>query len=358
MSEKTVFLATPTYPPEIGGASTYYSQITDILKESEEYEPVVLSNYDGDNIIDYDNDEMPVVRICTDDITKIPDVANPLRYAERELGLEPDLIHLHPNLQGIGLLLSGFFPGDIPVVYDCRGSDYTVDNLNTKKIGAYVSSFLSITEEVDEALKSRANVSDDLIFRSPVVIDTENVGRRHSQEPEHFRLVFVSDLHRHKGLPIAIEVIKNLSPKFDIELVIVGDGGDEELARAADEELYNVEYVGRLDHDDALAEMDAANALIAPSGVETGEGPRAILEALELDTPVIATDKAKIKQNVGRAGIIADRDVKSFCHAAHIMINHIDTYESNAKDVSPLSANKEELRNNILESYSLALNSH
>lgn len=357
MSDKTVFLATPTYPPEIGGASTYYSQIADILKESEEYEPVVLSNYDEDNIIDYDEDDMPVIRICTDDITEIPDVANPLRYVDIELGLEPDLLHLHPNLQGIGLILSGFFPGEIPVVYDCRGSDYTVDNLTTKKVGAYVSSFLSITEEVDEALKSRANASEDLIFRSPVIIDTDDVGKRYSQQPDSFRLVFVSDLHRHKGLPIAIEVIKNLSPKFDIELVIVGDGDDEELARAADDELYNVEYVGRLDHEDALAEIDAADALIAPSAIETGEGPRAILEALELDTPVISTDKAKIRDNIGDAGIIADRDVKSFCHAVHIMISYYGTYSSNADDASPLSTSIEQLRTNIMSAYDTALNS-
>lgn len=341
-----VILGAQIYPPEIGGAATYFSQLEEIFRKSSDYEPLVLTEHSQTkDLITYENDT-PIVRVCPPHRTGSPAVNYPLNFIYNELGFIGDVLHIHPHLNGIDFIADAPQGVTPPFVYDYRGISKMIQarEFNSTDVR------LSVSEGVDDALKEEYGEDNTTIYRAPVVVDVSDVGGLHSGEKEKFRCVFVAGLHRHKGLDIAVEAVRKIR---NSELVIIGEGPQEAIARNYSDTMENVKYVGRLSHEDTLREIDEADLFVAPFSLE-GD-PRVILESLLLDTPVVSTDVGTTKERVGNAGIITDRNPSSFRESILEMMNEADEYKTKAAERQPDVATKEELKSNLISAYDHAL---
>ncbi len=101
-------------------------------------------------------------------------------------------------------------------------------------------------------------------------------------------LVYVGRLAPIKNPVGAVEVLSELPSEY--KLSIVGDGDERETVEQAARELgveNRVQVCGTLPHEEALATISAADALVLPSHTESY--PTVVFEALALNTAVFVT---------------------------------------------------------------------
>lgn len=338
---KRIILAAQIYPPEIGGAATYFSQLENIFRGDENYKPLILTeHHPNKDLIEFENDT-PIVRVCPKNRGNKPAVKSPLEYIRKELDFVGDIIHIHPHLNAIKDIFNASDDITPPAIYDYRG----VSNMISSQEYNSTDVCLSVSEGVDEALRDEYN-NNRVIYRAPVVVEATDIGDQHSTENKTFRCIFVAGLHQHKGLDIAVKAVRSIN---NVELVIVGDGPQKNNAQIYDQKYKEVQYLGRLPHSDTLREIDEADVLLAPFSIEAD--PRVVLEALSLDTPVIGTDVGMIKERVQSAGIITERDSYTFQNSILYIRDDFDTYKKRATQREPEVATKTELKSNLTKAY-------
>jgi glycosyltransferase involved in cell wall biosynthesis len=131
------------------------------------------------------------------------------------------------------------------------------------------------------------------------------------QDGEPWRLLYVGQLSRFKGVDFLLRAIAMLDPSLPVELSLAYhvDTEEQELRReAARLGLTGVRFLGARSPGQ-LAELYAlAHLFVLPS--ITGEAlPSVVSEALFVGRPVVATDVAAVKEQVGSFGrIVAPRD--------------------------------------------------
>jgi glycosyltransferase involved in cell wall biosynthesis len=104
-------------------------------------------------------------------------------------------------------------------------------------------------------------------------------------------VLFVGRLHSIKRVEDLIQAVALLRNKFDIGLVIVGDGNERERLVRISNELglgNSTFFVGFLKRSEVFNYMKLANALVLPSDVEGN--PRVLIEAMLCHTPIVATN--------------------------------------------------------------------
>jgi glycosyltransferase involved in cell wall biosynthesis len=112
-------------------------------------------------------------------------------------------------------------------------------------------------------------------------------------------LVCVSRLHEEKGHPYLLEAVAGLRQSgLDAVLLLVGRGPELEMLRGLASRMgieENVRFLGW--RDDALALLAAADVVVHPSLQEAL--PSAVIEAVMLERPVVATDVSGIRDVLG-----------------------------------------------------------
>lgn len=109
-------------------------------------------------------------------------------------------------------------------------------------------------------------------------------------------LVAVSRLHPEKGLPVLLRALAMLPA--DLHLCIVGEGPDRERLQALASELGLAGRTRLLGwRDDALSIVSAADVFVHPSYHEAL--PSAVIEALALGKPIVATDVSGVRDILG-----------------------------------------------------------
>jgi len=109
-------------------------------------------------------------------------------------------------------------------------------------------------------------------------------------------LVTVSRLHPEKGLPILLEALAGLPA--DLQLYLVGTGPDRERLLSLSTQLgvaNRTHLVGW--RDDALSILAAADLVVHPSLHEAL--PSAVIEALALARPIVASDVSGVRDILG-----------------------------------------------------------
>jgi glycosyltransferase involved in cell wall biosynthesis len=115
-------------------------------------------------------------------------------------------------------------------------------------------------------------------------------------------LAFAGRLTRPKALAIALEALEHVD---DVSLVLAGDGEErKELERRAAPLDGRVRFLGALPRAQVLETVAAADALLLSSTWENF--PHAVVEALAVGTPVIATDVGGVAEVVrdGENGLL------------------------------------------------------
>ncbi len=107
--------------------------------------------------------------------------------------------------------------------------------------------------------------------------------------------LFVGRLSPEKGV---LSMIKAWNMLADIPLKIIGDGPLEEQVREAASGNANIQLLGRMPHDAALALMKDASMLIFPSEWYEGFG-RSVIEAFATGLPVVTSNIGSPAELVG-----------------------------------------------------------
>jgi glycosyltransferase involved in cell wall biosynthesis len=129
--------------------------------------------------------------------------------------------------------------------------------------------------------------------------------------PKHgsgHRLLYVGNLIKGKGVHILLEAFASVICEYpDVRLTIVGSGPLElDLKRLADQMGLTpyVDFLGRRKHDELPTIMHEADLFVFPSLSEAT--PRAVLEAMAMELPVVATRVGGIPEMIeeGVTGVL------------------------------------------------------
>jgi glycosyltransferase involved in cell wall biosynthesis len=130
---------------------------------------------------------------------------------------------------------------------------------------------------------------------------------------------YLGRLHPLKGLRVLVEAWQIVAAKVpDATLVIVGDGPEREYLNRAVARRTNAQIIlaGRCHYDEVPAWLDAFDLFVLPSLTEGT--PRALLEAMAMELPVVATNVGDIPHTVRDPStgiIVPPRDAGVLAHA-------------------------------------------
>ncbi len=113
-------------------------------------------------------------------------------------------------------------------------------------------------------------------------------------------LLFIGMLRHYKGLDVLLDAIKN----SNIPVVIAGDGPlrDDLLAHAAQNQLQNVQFVGRISDTDKCALLRLSQAVVLPSNSRAEAYGLSLIEGLMYAKPLISTELGTGTSVVNRDG--------------------------------------------------------
>lgn len=118
--------------------------------------------------------------------------------------------------------------------------------------------------------------------------------------------LFAGRLIEGKGIFVLAEALEHLDGMCEIELVVAGEGQDEDRFRnrVRGLETVGVTMAGRLGASKLVPLYQCSKALLVPTTTHQEGNPLVIAEALYGGTPVIASDQPPMIESVGDAGII------------------------------------------------------
>lgn len=137
----------------------------------------------------------------------------------------------------------------------------------------------------------------------------ETTRRRLGIPPEAQVLVMVATVNRQKGIALGVEAFQGLASSWaDLHLIVLGDGPDrprleENLQGSA--LAARVTFAGAVPWHETPGYLAAADLLLYPTFRREGI-PRAIVEAMAVGLPVIASDRGGIRSAVrhGETGFL------------------------------------------------------
>ena len=295
-------IITPLYPPAVGGAATYYSQIAVELVRRQEIQALTIltERYPGQPRIQQAG-KLTVLRLLPTRIAR-PQRVYPIHAATYTLNQAwfitqlsrlvqmrgVDLVHFHTRYA------SGLFPAavrrcSVPTVADLR------DKLaEPAKLAGMADRLICCCEGVYQFALAGGFPPDraDLVplsFTPPAsptcaqiqqVRDTYGIGNAPY-------LLFVGDVNENKGVLDLLQAYSQWrSAHPDVALVVVGVN---RLGKAFQNQVNATEgatYLGSMSRETVLALMSSAEMVVLPS---RSEGlPRVILEAMALGRKVVA----------------------------------------------------------------------
>jgi glycosyltransferase involved in cell wall biosynthesis len=231
----------------------------------------------------------------------------------REIEVE-DIDRLHAHYASHSLLcawaiwrLTG-----IPYGVTCHAHDLYVDRSMLAEKLAEASLVVTISEFnrrlITEVCGPRTGARTEVIHCG---VDTDRFGPPTEPDPDRdrpFRFVLIGSMQPYKGHHVALEAFARLGATPPVELVLIGDGGlRPELERRAHELgiAGSTRFAGAMASDEVLEELRRADCVVQPS-VVTGTGkmegiPVALMEALAVGRPVIASDLSGVSELVRNA---------------------------------------------------------
>lgn len=130
--------------------------------------------------------------------------------------------------------------------------------------------------------------------------------------PEHVVIGSVGRLERQKRFDLLIEAVAPmLSTRPELRLVIVGDGSLREPLQAQAAKLKLADQIVLLGHRSDIADLHHAFDMFVQASEYEGT-PNAVLEAMAMETPTVATDVGgtrELAQHSVHAVIVPPRDV-------------------------------------------------
>ena len=214
-------------------------------------------------------------------------------------------------------LVASMLPRRLPHLAVCHSAD--VHALTTMPLGASLRRFLRrrasamwfVAPSHRDRFMAGGQFSDAVYTGpmgfSPVIHGTVPTTYRVQEKRRYLRAVTLSRLVRVKGLSTAIDAITAME---DVELVIAGDGPERERLQEQARGCSRIHFVGPLSGAAKAKHLVEADVFLLPSHrLPSGrsEGvPCALLEAMHMELPVIASDVGGVSSVVDheRTGLL------------------------------------------------------
>lgn len=247
--------------------------------------------------------------------------------------LRPKLVHAHFGPDGFRVAREVTRSG-VPLIVTLHGYDVTINEdaasphpgyavyrRNLQRLARSTAAFVAVSEYIKGEAVARGLPQDrvHVVYNG---VDVRNTPTRNAP-PDAPLILFVGRLIPNKGLDHLLAAA-GCSPELRAtRLVVVGDGPDrarsEMLAHSLD---LNVEFVGKLAHDEVRRWMTQASVVCIPSVTATtgaSEGlPIVLLEAQAAGVPVVAYATGGIPEGLvpGESGILVDEGDREALSAA------------------------------------------
>jgi glycosyltransferase involved in cell wall biosynthesis len=290
--------------------------------------------------------ELPLSRSLRD----VRGLARAVRSLDQILEEPPDIVHVHTPIAGfLTRLLIRRMPVDRrpAVAYTAHGFHFyegghlltNVAFLTAERLaGRWTDRLIVISDDDEKAARRHRIVASQRLVHMPgigvntrfyapiaVPIDAPAKIREQLGIPAHAPLfAIVGELSRNKRQKDAISAL-TLMRHAGAHLMLAGSGPEREAlefqARGAGVEEY-VHFLGQIDNVRSI--VRSATALVLPS---RREGlARAVMEALSLEVPVIASTARGNRELLGREGglVFETGDVRALAGAMDWMIDHPD----------------------------------
>jgi glycosyltransferase involved in cell wall biosynthesis len=153
-----------------------------------------------------------------------------------------------------------------------------------------------------------AGVDPGAVHVIPNFLPASEIGDPISELEGSPRFFFAGRLEEVKGVREMLDAYASGDPRLG-KLVLAGAGGElEDEVRAVAAQASNIEYLGRLEREDVLAQMRRSRALLVPSRWHENN-PMSLLEARAIGVPVICTDMGGLPEMVddGIDGLVVTR---------------------------------------------------
>lgn len=305
-----IVLATPLFPPEIGGPATYIKELAERLRDTNEITIVAYAST---------SENIPGTRLVT--VSKRRPL--PLRllkftYELYKTSKGADVIYVQNAVAaGLPAVIVKMFTG-IPVVLKFVGDEAWERATQLRETSKQLEDFLAAPEGSLRirlimhlqgfVLRHASIVTTPSAYLSEAVIRTYGVSREHTvvnynaaektetipfdAQPIPHQLVTTARLVEWKGVDGIIRATANLAKKFpDVKLLIAGDGPEEENLKKLVSELglkMHVTLLGRVSRAETWHLRKSSEVYVLNS---TYEGlPHTALTSFAAEIPMVATD--------------------------------------------------------------------
>lgn len=214
---------------------------------------------------------------------------------------QPDVLHLNSSKMGLLGTITGRLCGIPKIIFTAHGWAFNEDRPYVMKLIfmflQYITIMLShktiaVSAKAKQDVVSLPHTKDKIVViyngiapTYPIHSKTES-RRILGVPPDAYSIGTVSELHRNKGIDIALEALTRLPT--EVVYVVIGDGEEKEHLLALREKLGlhdRVFFVGR--KENAKSYMHAFDLFLLPSRTEAF--PYVLLEAGVATLPVVAS---------------------------------------------------------------------
>lgn len=209
---------------------------------------------------------------------------------------KPDVIHVHSMTNGAYLAYEIFKQYQIPYVITEHSSHFFSDSVDINEINSLKeivkesSSCIAVSQAFADKLNYLFN-ENKWFYLPNIVNDKFLMHELYDSQQCDFSFISVCMLNKNKNVDLIINAFhKVLKSNINAKLKIVGDGPQREKLESLVENLNikeNVSFLGLLNREDVIKEINTSNALLVASDIETFSV--VLVEALALGKPVIST---------------------------------------------------------------------
>ena len=148
------------------------------------------------------------------------------------------------------------------------------------------------TEEIQKYVIDRYGVEENKVTVVPNFVNTDVFKHLPEIKKEESRICFIGRLSEEKNVFSLLDALKDMK---DIKLVIIGDGPlRKKLEEKVKEDRINANFLGNIPNHQLPIQLNKSELFILPS-IHEGH-PKALLEAMACELPVIGTDVPGIKE--------------------------------------------------------------
>ncbi len=153
----------------------------------------------------------------------------------------------------------------------------------------------SLSNSMNDMLKKFGLAQNIVIVPNRVNLQLFKSNKNSYDLSTPIKIISIGRFVEQKGYDIAINAIKQLSIKYNIELYLIGGGALYEKYESLSEGYKNIKIIKWIEQRELRILLEQTDIYIQPSKPYLGEAmPRTILEAMAMKLPIVSTNIAAI----------------------------------------------------------------